>query len=60
MIYSKSSTVTNRLFLFSAPVPSDVLEMIKKLMKDPIQILVKKEKLTLESIHQFYINVEQE
>ena len=41
-------------------MPSDVLEVTKKFMRDPIQILVKKEELTLEGIRQFYINVERE
>lgn len=41
-------------------MPSDVLEVTKKFMRDPIRILVKKEELTLEGIRQFYINVERE
>ena len=39
-------------------MPTDVLEVTKKFMRDPIRILVKKEELTLEGIKQFYINVE--
>jgi translation initiation factor 4A len=34
--------------LFSATMPPDVLELTQKFMDDPIQILVKKEALTLE------------
>ena len=41
-------------------MPSDVLEVTKKFMRDPIRILIKKEELTLEGIRQFYINAEQE
>ena len=41
-------------------MPSDVLEVTKKFMRDPIRILVKKEELTLEGIRQFYIKVERE
>lgn len=41
-------------------MPPDVLEVTKKFMRDPIQILVKKEELTLEGIKQFYIQVEKE
>ena len=41
-------------------MPTDVLEVTKKFMRDPIPILVKKEELTLEGIKQFYINVERE
>jgi translation initiation factor 4A len=44
--------------LLSATMPTDVLEVTKKFMKDPIRILVKKEELTFEGIKQFYINVE--
>lgn len=46
--------------LLSATMPTDVLEVTKKFMRDPIRILVKKEELTLEGIKQFYINVERE
>uniref|UniRef100_A0A2K5BZC4 RNA helicase n=1 Tax=Aotus nancymaae TaxID=37293 RepID=A0A2K5BZC4_AOTNA len=50
-----------QVVLLSATMPSDVLEVTKKFMRDPIWILVKKEELlTLEDICQFYINVEQE
>ena len=55
--------VTTYLFkvvLLSATMPTDVLEVTKKFMRDPIRILVKKEELTLEGIKQFYINVERE
>uniref|UniRef100_A0A2I3STE6 RNA helicase n=1 Tax=Pan troglodytes TaxID=9598 RepID=A0A2I3STE6_PANTR len=48
-----------QVVLLSATIPSDVLEVTKKFMRDPIQILVKKEELTLKGIHQLYINVEQ-
>ena len=41
-------------------MPSDVLEVTKRFMRDPIRILVKKEELTLEGIKQFYIQVEKE
>ena len=41
-------------------MPSDVPEVTKKFMRDPIRILVKKEELTLEGIRQFSINVERE
>uniref|UniRef100_A0A2K5M2F4 RNA helicase n=1 Tax=Cercocebus atys TaxID=9531 RepID=A0A2K5M2F4_CERAT len=49
-----------QVVLPSATMPSDVLEVTKKFMRDPIRILVKKEELTLEGIRQFYINVERE
>jgi len=46
--------------LLSATMPSEVLEVTKRFMRDPISILVKNEQLTLEGIKQFYINVERE
>lgn len=41
-------------------MPTEVLEVTKKFMREPVRILVKKEELTLEGIKQFYINVERE
>uniref|UniRef100_UPI0037E7D411 eukaryotic translation initiation factor 4A1A n=1 Tax=Semicossyphus pulcher TaxID=241346 RepID=UPI0037E7D411 len=49
-----------QVVLLSATMPTDVLEVTKKFMRDPVRILVKKEELTLEGIRQFYINVEKE
>ena len=58
-IFQKLNSNT-QVVLLSATMPSDVLEVTKKFMRDPIRILVKKEELTLEGIRQFYINVERE
>uniref|UniRef100_A0A2K6K1I7 RNA helicase n=1 Tax=Rhinopithecus bieti TaxID=61621 RepID=A0A2K6K1I7_RHIBE len=58
-IFQKLNSNT-QVVLLSATMPSDVLEVTKKFMRDPIRILVKKEELTLEGICQFYINVERE
>lgn len=49
-----------QVILLSATMPSDVLDVTKKFMRDPIRILVKKEELTLEGIKQFYIMVGRE
>ncbi|XP_057336509.1 eukaryotic initiation factor 4A-I-like [Microplitis mediator] len=46
--------------LLSATMPTDVLEVSKCFMRNPINILVKKEQLTLEGIKQFYVFVEKE
>jgi len=46
--------------LFSATMPPDALEITQKFMNHPIQILVKRDELTLEGIKQFYISVEKE
>ncbi|XP_013363200.1 PREDICTED: eukaryotic initiation factor 4A-I-like, partial [Chinchilla lanigera] len=58
-IFQKLNSNT-QVVLLPATIPSDVLEVTKKFMRDPIRILVKKEELTLEGIRQFYINVERE
>lgn len=49
-----------QVVLLSATMPVDVLEVTKRFMRDPINILVKKEELTLEGIKQFFISVEKE
>jgi len=41
--------------LFSATMPSEVLQVTEKFMRDPVRILLKKENLTLEGIKQFYV-----
>ena len=51
---------TVQVCLFSATMPLEVLEVTTKFMRDPVRILVKKDKLTLEGIKQFYIAVDKE
>jgi translation initiation factor 4A len=51
---------TTQVILLSATMPTDVLEVTKKFMRDPVRILVKKEELTLEGIRQFYVAVDKE
>jgi len=46
--------------LFSATMPPEALEITQKFMNEPLQILVKKDELTLEGIKQFYVNIEKE
>lgn len=53
-------TYNIQVILLSATMPSEVLDVTKKFMRDPIRILVKKEELTLEGIKQFYIMVGKE
>jgi len=49
-----------QVVLLSATMPTEVLDVTTKFMRDPIRILVQKEKLTLRGIRQFYIAVRQE
>ena len=51
---------TAQVGLFSATLPPEALEITKKFMSNPIQILVKTEEITLDGIKQFYINTERE
>lgn len=41
-------------------MPTEIFEVTKLMMNDPVQILVKKEELTLDGIRQFFINVKLE
>ena len=61
-IYDVFTTMPDnvQVILLSATMPIDVLDVTTKFMNDPIKILVKKEELTLEGIHQFYVAVERE
>uniref|UniRef100_A0A2K5RAB4 RNA helicase n=1 Tax=Cebus imitator TaxID=2715852 RepID=A0A2K5RAB4_CEBIM len=56
-IFQKLNSNT-QVFLLSTTMPSDVLEVTKKFMRDPIRILSKMEELTLEGICQFYMNLD--
>jgi len=51
---------STQVVLISATMPTDVLEVTQKFMRDPVRILVKRDELTLEGIRQFYVSVEQE
>ncbi|OHT02781.1 ATP-dependent RNA helicase eIF4A [Tritrichomonas foetus] len=46
-----------QILLFSATIPPSIFDVMIQFMKDPVKILVKAEKLTLEGIRQFYVNV---
>lgn len=49
-----------QVILLSATMPSEVLDVTKKFMRRPVNILVRKEELTLEGIKQFYISIQRE
>ncbi len=44
--------------LFSATLPPNIFAITDRLMRDPVQICVKAEQLTLEGISQFYVAVD--
>jgi len=53
--------VSTQNVVVSATLPEDVLEMTAQFMaEDTVKILVKRSKISLEGIKQFYINVEKE
>lgn len=41
--------------LFSATLPAEVMEVTKRFMRDPVNILVKEDELTLDGIKQYYV-----
>jgi len=51
---------STQVVLLSATMPTEVMEVTTKFMREPIRILVKKDELTLEGIKQFYVSVEKE
>ena len=48
---------TTQVALFSATMSPEVIDISKKFMDEPLQILVKNEELTLDGIRQFYVVV---
>lgn len=49
---------TSKIALFSATMNENFFSITNKFMNNPVKILIKTEKLTLEGIKQFYIDVE--
>lgn len=48
---------TCQICIFSATMPTSIVDLTNKFMNDPETILVEREKLTLDGISQFYIDV---
>nr|QBK88751.1 MAG: DEAD/SNF2-like helicase [Mimivirus LCMiAC01] len=48
---------TTQICLVSATMPQEVIELADQFLKNPMKILIKQDKLTLEGIKQYYINV---
>lgn len=51
---------TTHVALFSATMPEQVIEVAERLLKDPVRILLPPEKVTLEGIRQYYVEMERE
>jgi translation initiation factor 4A len=49
---------TAQIALFSATLPQNIFQITNKFMRDPVQIRVKAESLTLEGIKQYYVAVD--
>ena len=49
---------TIQVALFSATLPNELHQLTNKFMREPVEILVKAEKLTLEGIKQYYVALE--
>ncbi|CAK9177132.1 unnamed protein product [Ilex paraguariensis] len=50
----------DQVWVFSATMPPEALEITRKFMDKPVRILVKRVELTLEGIKQFCVNVDKE
>ena len=55
-IFQKLPT-TIQVALFSAKLPYKIRNLTNKFMREPIEILVKNEQLTLEGINQYFVNL---
>ena len=49
-----------QICLYSATLPDDLLHITQKFLNNPVKILVEPEKLSLEGIKQYYVNVDKE
>jgi len=49
-----------QVVLVSATLPAEVLEVSSKFMNRPLQVLVKRDELTLEGIKQYFVSVDKE
>jgi len=51
---------TTQVALFSATMPDEVVEVAKKLLRNPVSILIPPEEVTLEGITQYYVPLQKE
>lgn len=49
-----------QVVLVSATLPADVLDMTEKFMSEPARILVKRDEITVETIRQYFVAVDEE
>lgn len=49
-----------QICLFSATYPPEVLELTKRFLVDPVEILVEREKISVDTIKNYYVNVQSE
>lgn len=49
-----------QVVLVSATLPADVLDMTEKFMTEPARILVKRDEITVDSIRQYFVSVDEE
>jgi translation initiation factor 4A len=51
---------TTQVALFSATMPDEVVEVAKKLLRNPVSILIPPEEVTLDGITQYYVPLQKE
>nr|CCC95450.1 unnamed protein product [Trypanosoma congolense IL3000] len=49
-----------QVVLVSATLPADMLDMTEKFMTEPVRILVKRDEITVDSIMQYFVSVDEE
>lgn len=56
----KNIPLDTQVCLFSCTMPSEVLEIVDRFMKNPVSVVVRREEKTLDGVKQFFIDVEKE
>jgi len=56
----KSVPSDTQVGIFSATMPPEILEITRQIVRNPVEITVKKEELSLQGIRQFYVDVQKD
>jgi len=53
-------SLDSQIGVFSATMPPEILEITRKIAREPVEIIVKTAQLTLQGIRQFYVNCDKD
>jgi len=56
----KAVPIESQVGIFSATMPPSILDITREIVRKPVEIIVKKEELTLQGIRQFYVDVKRD